>query len=319
MLQSCHWNRICILAKRYIKSASPKDRTTGARTTSDKDRSRHNARKHAIFAKVLFLKGESRSEFNALWDGLRSDFGPVGTIEEALVEKLAVLVWRYRRLLAAETGEVRKHAEFLEWDGDREATEEASQILVDRPEDYFKRVDMNDSGLIRYCNNPKILDLCVELLREMEAGIKERGFERTAYDQIISRLYGVSLTLRQTVKDEYKWCGQVAGLSADDRRRHGCPSLEECVSGLLKAIDDEISWLVNYKRERAQVDSRKIRLDRLRYSIPDSTSLDRLLRYETTLERALDRTLNQLERLQRIRLGQTVLPAIKLDISSSRD
>jgi len=44
----------------------------------------------------------------------------------------------------------------------------------------------------------------------------------------------------------------------------------------------------------------------LRRSIPDSHRLERLLRYEASLERAFDRTLSQLERLQRMRLGQPV-------------
>ena len=43
---------------------------------------------------------------------------------------------------------------------------------------------------------------------------------------------------------------------------------------------------------------------------------DLLLRYESQLERAFDRTLTQLERLQRMRLGESIPPPIKLDITS---
>ena len=45
--------------------------------------------------------------------------------------------------------------------------------------------------------------------------------------------------------------------------------------------------------------------------------LDRFPRYETSIDRAFDRTLTQLERYQRMRLGQPVVPPIKVDISSS--
>jgi len=51
--------------------------------------------------------------------------------------------------------------------------------------------------------------------------------------------------------------------------------------------------------------------------VPDAPRLDCLLRYEASLERAIDRTLTQLERLQRMRLGQPVSSPIKLDVSSS--
>ena len=45
--------------------------------------------------------------------------------------------------------------------------------------------------------------------------------------------------------------------------------------------------------------------------------LDRLLRYEASLERAFDRTLNQLKRLQRMRKGQPVPPTVNVNFSAS--
>jgi len=44
--------------------------------------------------------------------------------------------------------------------------------------------------------------------------------------------------------------------------------------------------------------------------------LDRLLRYESNFERAFDRILNQLERLQRIRKGQPVLPTLDVNVTT---
>jgi hypothetical protein len=41
-----------------------------------------------------------------------------------------------------------------------------------------------------------------------------------------------------------------------------------------------------------------------------------LMRYETNLERDIDRTLNQLERLQRMRMGQPVPPPVKVEVST---
>jgi|SRR5690348_10106831 len=45
-------------------------------------------------------------------------------------------------------------------------------------------------------------------------------------------------------------------------------------------------------------------------------SLDALLRCETNLERTFDRTLNQLERLQRIRKGLPAPPTLNVDLST---
>ena len=44
--------------------------------------------------------------------------------------------------------------------------------------------------------------------------------------------------------------------------------------------------------------------------------LDLLLRYESNLERAIERALNQLERRQRIRKGETVLPTLNVNVST---
>jgi hypothetical protein len=51
-------------------------------------------------------------------------------------------------------------------------------------------------------------------------------------------------------------------------------------------------------------------------NITGALPLDLLLRYESNLERAFDRTLNQLERLQRIRNGQPVLPTLDINVST---
>jgi hypothetical protein len=97
----------------------------GPRTTEGKQRSRHNALKYGIFAKNVLLKGESQSEFGSLLNGLLNDFRPAGTLEELLVEKLAALAWRHRRLFLAEGAEIRKNMEFFESDQrDRERDEE---------------------------------------------------------------------------------------------------------------------------------------------------------------------------------------------------
>jgi hypothetical protein len=58
--------------------------------------------KHGIFSQVVLLKKEPRAEFDSLLSGLLKDFEPEGTLEELLVDKLAVLVWRHRRMIIAE-------------------------------------------------------------------------------------------------------------------------------------------------------------------------------------------------------------------------
>ena len=61
-----------------------------------------------------------------------------------------------------------------------------------------------------------------------------------------------------------------------------------------------------YRTKAAEVQSR---------CVPASAEMDRLLRYETTLERSFDRTLSQLERAQRLRQEQPVPPELNVRVS----
>src|ERR1700746_2261565 len=74
----------------------------GPRSPNGKERSKYNAVKHGIFSKVIVLEGEPRGTFDKLLSGLFSDLQPVGELERILVEKIATLVWRYRRLIVTE-------------------------------------------------------------------------------------------------------------------------------------------------------------------------------------------------------------------------
>jgi hypothetical protein len=83
----------------------------GPRTAQGKQKSKHNALKHGIFSQVVLMRGESRTEYDFLLSGLRTDLEPEGTLEELLVDKAAVLFWRLRRLIIAERDQPKSHME----------------------------------------------------------------------------------------------------------------------------------------------------------------------------------------------------------------
>jgi len=81
-------------------------RATGPSTQQGKQKSRQNATKHGIFAVGIIRKRESEAEYLNAVEGMVEALQPVGELEDILVEKLAMLVWRYRRRLEAEAAEV---------------------------------------------------------------------------------------------------------------------------------------------------------------------------------------------------------------------
>jgi hypothetical protein len=52
-----------------------------------------------------------------------------------------------------------------------------------------------------------------------------------------------------------------------------------------------------------------------RHAIPNPEALDKILRYETTVERYLSRAIEQLERLQRRRRGELVSPSLRVHLA----
>ncbi len=89
------------------RSVATRARKSGGPSTKQgKEKSRRNAVKHGIFAKVVLLNTEPPAQFDNLLKGFRIDLQPKGTLEEVLVEKLAALMWRYRRMLVAERAEI---------------------------------------------------------------------------------------------------------------------------------------------------------------------------------------------------------------------
>jgi hypothetical protein len=82
--------------------------STGPRTESGKNRSRYNAIKHGIFSRDMLrswgLGKEDTKEFDNLLASLLEDLKPVGAMEEILVERIAVCLWRLKRVLQYEVG-----------------------------------------------------------------------------------------------------------------------------------------------------------------------------------------------------------------------
>ncbi len=262
-------------------------KATGPRTEQGKQKSSRNATKHGVFSKVIVLKTESRAEYEELLAGLWEDRKPEGTLEELLVEKLAALAWRHRRLLVAEGAEIRKGIELLE----------------------------DNAGLIEKIRNPDTLDSCLELLAKLRQGIGRDGFLEWRDIPILRKIYGEESRLRGTLYDTYLSWLNTADPSAVKPQRKGVTP-EQCRLNVLYAIDAETDRLKGYQKTRTSIEARRIKLEMLRQSVPDSPGLDRLLRYEASLEKAFDRTLRQLEQLQRMRRGQPVAPRIDVNISS---
>jgi hypothetical protein len=276
-------------------------KATGPKTELGKERSRRNAIKHGIFSQAILLKGEPRADFDSLRSELWESLRPVGRLEELLIDKLASLSWRYRRCLMAETGEIRK--QLLDTNRKRNAQAEDVTDAV-RDED----------RLIRNIEVPAVLKRCLELLAEWRDELKKTGFEEKRDFDILKKIYGEDNYRSERVPKEYLVWADTALAPEDERVREGYATAQECISNVIEEIDGEMRHLKTLHKMRMNFATEDNEAEVLRQSIPELAWMERLLRYETSLERNFDRTLAQLERAQRLRQGQPVAPRLDVNI-----
>src|SRR6476659_2798115 len=73
-------------------------RSTGPKSAKGKARSTKNSLSHGLTARDIVIGAEDPEEFQRLRMGLEADFKPSSTIALELVERLAGLLWRLRRI-----------------------------------------------------------------------------------------------------------------------------------------------------------------------------------------------------------------------------
>lgn len=78
-------------------------KSTGAITQAGKAKVSQNALTHGLFSKQLILADENPLDYQLLLEQLQQELSPVGILEQSLVERVAISLWKQKRLLKAET------------------------------------------------------------------------------------------------------------------------------------------------------------------------------------------------------------------------
>lgn len=112
--------------------------STGPKTARGKAVASANATRHGILSQELLLPHEDPAEFAELLRALITELRAVGTLECALVERIAVAIWRQRRLVRAERQDIQRQ------------NDSAADVGIANDKAQSKVVAMNDSAVIRY-------------------------------------------------------------------------------------------------------------------------------------------------------------------------
>jgi hypothetical protein len=84
----------------------------------------------------------------------------------------------------------------------------------------------------------------------------------------------------------------------------------------LAYLDAELFDLALLKEGRAEREAHEEQSRQAASVLPSGAVLEKIIRYESKLERQLYRAMTQLERLQRLRRGEAVPPPLQMEVSA---
>ena len=278
-------------------------RSTGPKTAEGKAISRMNAVTHGILSAQVVVQGlqvrERRKDFQELRKRLWAELAPVGTVEEMLVDRIATAHWRMRRALMAEAGEI-----VLSVDGGHWARTKREPAAFEPRfhgfRDAVTEMEQSARGLSH------LMDALVELRRDVT---REEELTEAALDRFRRRLGGTDNSLTRELAELRKGLTTTSGPSGGDAVR------EEHRRLVLGRIEGRLNL---YRELSGECEEREEKEEAARQAagvLPSPAVLDKILRYEGTVERQLYRAMNQLERLQRRRNGEAIPPPVTMDVS----
>ncbi len=183
--------------------------STGPKSDEGKRVVSANRISHGILSSRLLLEDERAEEFQALFNDLQLQLRPVGALELSLVEKIAVTLWRQRRLVKAETATVeldsnaKPIASVVEagiglsgWGGERFCTEDLE------PPDQ-EQIDWCQA-LIAECEGAG--DLNLKNLQEKAPLLFAQLKEDAQEDEKTISQYLVNSSIKEYTEEVVTWC-----------------------------------------------------------------------------------------------------------------
>lgn len=239
---------------------------------------RFNAMKHGILSQLTVLAHEDHAEFDELLAALMEEHRPGGMTERHLVEELATIIWRKRRVLLAEGARIN--------DGLRAAVNSARSVVNSAVP--FQRGLSNENVDLRDMMEGTQEDI-VE--RQRESALDLAATQKAA---AILRSGGPNAYVkarRALIQESRDWWDQHV-------EEESYPATAE---GLASFIRDTLEPICYRMKKEAEY-TPAIKAQTLGEGL-QAHRLEKLNRYETHLDRKFERTLAMLLKLKDLRGG----------------
>jgi hypothetical protein len=286
-------------AKQLAANRRNAKKSTGPRTPQGRAVSKMNALKHGILSRQVLVRGqafeEDETELESLHRRFWEELQPVGPVEEMLVDQIVTAHWRLRRALRAESGEIALSVDT----GQRRRERGTDPVLQ-----WMKWTAFGDpihamEGSAMGC--AVIEDWLAELRLTVEA---EGSLTEEAIGKLTARFGGKANSLISQL-DAFRLNEQAADAQGPDGKK----------AAALALLDRKITGFRRHRQCLIEEDLHEEQARQAAAVLPSGKVLDKILRYETKLERQLYRAMAQLERVQRLRNGEHVPAPLAVHVS----
>jgi hypothetical protein len=231
--------------------------------------------------------GRTPTEYEEILNGLRAKYQPMGTAEELEVERIALCWWRLKRTWRYENA--MNHVALRDL-GRRELAEQA---------EWCKERDKEEDAIIQ------------ELQRAAEEIQETQEFPKD-WEELKQRIFAIEPKFEPVWKLLESAAQERLATPAISKLSKQLDPKERSVLLAIFTVKSAVVFLEELRHSR-NTSVREIAI--AQHVIPNSDALDKILRYETTIERQLGRSVDRLERLQRRRKGETLLPPVSVRLT----
>jgi len=305
-------------------------RSTGPTTARGKRNVSRNAIKHGFLAREVVIAAgdgeENLKEFHDLIDKLCEYYEPVGIVEESLVQTIATCWWRKARVIRGENGEIRKRLDTMRVDRALRDSDKVNLYLtVSKMELGFLGRE-NPADKIPLIEQWAAMQRVQTTLRSHHSGLAYlHALLENAKEEITRDGHISAETSGRIFCDFGFWnclfafqCGYASAPAAEGEGEFaGAVDDKEAKkrsAAVLAAIEHQLETIGIFKDYASEREELTRDAEARSFSLPPADATDKLLRYEAHLDRQLYRAMDQLERLQRQRMGEPVPPPLNVNL-----
>ncbi len=245
--------------------------------------SKLNAMKHGVLSKVTILPLENADEYSGLLNSLIAEYAPATPTQEHLVEELAGIIWRKRRLKLAEkylfNDQLEKSTDTFSNTAKRalisfDGHDQSYKYKV--PEAVCKSDEQNKETVEEFREHLKLIEKQLKIVKKSDT-----------YEKAIESMENYFVEIWEDHVSEYS-----------SRKRD--------LDTLKGFLDKEIN---EWENNISEIEARPIVKEQaIGYALFPTDRHEKLQRYETSLDRKFEKTLSVLIKLQEISAGSSDKP-----------